>query len=46
MNLSVTHNWRNGNFKSVFRINCAKTLINIMYNQETQSEMGCGREKP
>ena len=55
MNLSVTHNWRKGNFKSVFRINCTKMLINfiILWYQilckikhETQSEMGCGREKP
>ena len=54
MNLSVTHAWRKDNFKSVFRINCTKTLINfilpnIMYRpitkQETLSEMGCGREK-
>ena len=41
MNLSVTHAWRKGNFKSVFRINCTEMLINfivlfyqiIMYNQ-------------
>ena len=41
MNLSVTHAWRKGNFKSVFRINCVKMLINfivlfyqsIIYNQ-------------
>ena len=41
MNLSVTHAWRKGNFKSVFRINCTKMLINfivlfyqsIIYNQ-------------
>ena len=41
MNLSVTNAWRKGNFKSVFRINCTKMLINfivlfyqsIMYNQ-------------
>ena len=55
MSLSVTHTWRKGNFKSVFGINCTKTLINviILYHQilcinkqETQSEMGCGREKP
>ena len=53
--LSVTHAWKKGNFKSVFRINCTKMLINfiILYyqilcvtKQETQSEMGCGREKP
>ena len=50
MNLSVTHAWRKGNFKSVFRINCTKMLIsfiNLFYQilyinkQETQSEMGC-----
>ena len=50
MNLSVTHAWRKGNFKSVFRINCTKMLINfivyftkVLYitKQETQSEMGC-----
>ena len=41
MNLSVTHAWKKGNFKSVFRINCTKMLINfivlfyqsIIYNQ-------------
>ena len=41
MNSSVTHAWRKGNFKSVFRINCTKMLINfivlfyqsIIYNQ-------------
>ena len=41
MNLSLTHAWRKGNFKSVFRINCTKMLINfivlfyqsIIYNQ-------------
>ena len=52
MNLSVTHAWRKGNFKSVFGINCTEMLINFivlfyqssMYSitkQETQSEMGC-----
>ena len=55
MNLSVTHAWRKGNFKSVFRINYTKMLINFtnLYHQilcitkqETQSEMGCGRETP
>ena len=31
----VTHTWRKGNFKSVFRINCTKTLINfiILYHR-------------
>ena len=47
MNLSVTHAWRKGNFKSVFRINSTKILINfiILYyqtlritKQETQSQ--------
>ena len=41
MNLSVTQAWRKGNFKSFFRINCTKMLINfivlfyqsITYNQ-------------
>ena len=39
MNLSVTHAWRKGNFKSVFGINCTKILVNfiilsnITYNQ-------------
>ena len=39
MNLSVTHTWRKGHFKSVFRSNCTKMLINfiilpnIMYDQ-------------
>ena len=41
MNLSVTHAGRKGNFKSVFRINWTKMLINfivlfyqsIIYNQ-------------
>ena len=41
MNLSVTHAWRKGNFKSVFRINYTEMLINfivlfyqsITYNQ-------------
>ena len=41
MNFSVTHAWRKGNFKSVFKINCTEMLINfivlfyqsIMYNQ-------------
>ena len=55
MNLLVTHTWRKGNFKSDFRSECTKTLRNfiILYHQilcitkqETQSEMGCGREKP
>ena len=54
MNLSVTHAWRKDNFKSVLRINCTKMLINFILfhqmlyitKQETQSEMGCGREKP
>ena len=55
MNLSVTHTWRKGNFKSIFRINCTKMLINVISlfyqilcitKQETQPEMGCGREKP
>ena len=57
INLSVTHAWRKSNFKSVFRINCTKMLINFIIlfyqilcisitKQETQSEMGCGREKP
>ena len=54
MNLSFTHAWRKRNFKSVFRINCTKMLINfiILYyqilcitEQETQSEMGCRKEK-
>ena len=30
MNLSVTHAWRKGNFKSVFRIDCTKMLINFI----------------
>ena len=41
MNLSVTHAWRKGDFKSVFKINCTEMLINFivlfcqstMYNQ-------------
>ena len=41
MNLSVTHAWRKGNFKSAFRIKSTKMLINfivlfyqsIIYNQ-------------
>ena len=41
MNLSVTHAWRKGNFKSVFGINDTEMLINfivlfyqsITYNQ-------------
>ena len=45
MNLSVTHAWRKGNFKSVFRINCTEMLINfivlfyqiIMYNQTSNT---------
>ena len=50
MNLSVTHAWRKGNFKSAFRINSTEMLISliiffyqILYitKQETQSEMGC-----
>ena len=50
MNLSVTHAWKKGNFKSAFRINSTKMLISliiffyqILYitKQETQSEMGC-----
>ena len=50
MNLSVTHAWRKGNFKSVFRINCPKMLRNFIIlfyqissitKQETQSELGC-----
>ena len=55
MTLLVTHAWKKGNFKSIFKINCTKMLINfiILYRQilsiskqETQSEMGCRREKP
>ena len=55
MNLSVTHAWRKGNFKSVFKINCPKMLINFIIlfyrilcitKQEAQSEMGCSGEKP
>ena len=55
MNLSVTHALRKGNFKSVFRVNCTKMLINVIIlfhqilcitKQETQPEVGCGREKP
>ena len=50
MNLSVTHTSRKGNFKSVVRINCTKILlfyqILCITKQETQSEVGCGREKP
>ena len=47
INLSVTHAWRKGNFKSGFRFNCTKMLINFiilyyqilcMIKQETQSE--------
>ena len=30
MNLSVTHTWRKGNFKSDFRINCTKMVINFI----------------
>ena len=49
MTLSVTHAWKKGNFKSVFRINCAEMLINfivlfyqsIMYNQ-TRNTVGDG----
>ena len=50
MNLPVTHAWRKSNFKSVFRTNCTKMLINfiilfyqVLYitKQETQLEMGC-----
>ena len=41
MNLSVPHAWRKGKFKSVFRTNCTKMLINfivlfyqsVIYNQ-------------
>ena len=53
MNLSFTHAWRKGNFKSVFKINRTKMLINfiVLYyqiscitKQETQSEIGCGTE--
>ena len=35
MNLSVTHAWKKGNFKSVFRIDCTKMLINfiILYHK-------------
>ena len=29
MILSVTHAWRKGSFKSVFRINSSKMLINL-----------------
>ena len=47
--MSDTHAWRKGNFKSVFRINCTKMLINFVIlfyqiyitKQEPQSEMGC-----
>ena len=48
MNLSITHAWREGNVKSVFRINCTKMLINFVMlyyqilcitKQETLSEM-------
>ena len=55
MNLSASHTWGKGNFKRVLRINWTKMLLNliiifypILYitKQETQSEMGCGREKP
>ena len=55
MSLPVTHTWRKGNFKSDFKIECTKTLINFvsLYYQilcatkeETQSEMSCGRGKP
>ena len=49
MNLSVTHAWRKGNFKRVFRINCTEMLINfivlfyqsIWYNQ-TRNTVGDG----
>ena len=53
MNLSVTHAWRKSNFKSVFRINYTKMLVNciILFFQilcitkhETQPEMGCDSE--
>ena len=30
MNLSVTHAWRKGDFKSVFGINCTKVMINFI----------------
>ena len=51
MNLSVTHTWKKGSFKSVFRINCTKLLVNLIIlfyqilcitKQETQSEVGYG----
>ena len=53
MNLSVTHAWRKSNFKSVFRINCTKILINfivlpnIMHNQtnKTHSQRWVAVEK-
>ena len=54
MNLSVTHAWIKDNFKSVFRINYNKKLINFMlcitkyYTQpkeKTQSRIVCGKEK-
>ena len=54
MNLTVTHTWGYGNFKTVFRIECIKTLTNfiILYHQKLciakqgkLSEMGYGREK-
>ena len=31
MNLPVTHAWRKGDFKTVFRTNCTKMLINFCY---------------
>ena len=52
--MTVAHAWRKGNFKSVFRINCAEMSINfiILYyqilcitKQETQSEMGGDKKK-
>ena len=54
MNLSVTHIWRKDNFKSALRTNCTEMLIKFIYlfyqilcitRQETQSEVGCIREK-
>ena len=46
MNLSVIHAWKKGNFKSVFRIDCTKMLINFInlpntiYNQ-TRNTNNC-----
>ena len=50
MNLSVTHAWRKGNFKSVFRNNCKEMLINfivlfyqsIMYYNQTRNTVRDG----